>query len=255
VRWELGLGGQRIVVLGAGTAGLGVSECIIYGMQQFGMSAADARKNMWLVDDKGLLGVGRQGASQAQLPFIRGDMPDKLFLLEVVKRVKPTILMGLSGVGQTFTEDIVREMAKHVDRPIVFPLSNPTSRAECTAAQAFEWTNGKCIFASGSPFDPVTLPSGQVCVPNQGNNMFVFPGIGYGTLPTRWVVAPNRNLIHCGCVLVFVCLCLCVCLQVGSCGMCRPYGYGSHALHGIDDISCVGTRRGAQARAHISAFA
>jgi len=99
-------------------------------------------------------------------------------LLEVVKEVKPTILLGLSGVGGLFTEEVIREMYKHCPRPIIFPMSNPTPNSECTAQQAYTWTDGNAIFASGSPFDPVKLPSGKVCLPSQANNMFIYPGLG-----------------------------------------------------------------------------
>ena len=90
--------------------------------------------------------------------------------MEVIKRVKPTMLLGMTGVGGLFNEEIIREMAKHCDRPILFPLSNPTANAECTAAQAVEWTDGKCIFASGSPFDPITMDNGKTFYPTQCNN-------------------------------------------------------------------------------------
>jgi len=101
-------------------------------------------------------------------------------LLDIAKEHKPTILIGLTACGGLFKEPLIRAMAEGVDRPIVFPLSNPTASAECTAEQAYEWTDGKCIFASGSPFDPVTY-GGQTYTPTQCNNMFVFPGIGLGT--------------------------------------------------------------------------
>jgi malate dehydrogenase (oxaloacetate-decarboxylating)(NADP+) len=93
-----------------------------------------------------------------------------LSLKEVVQKVKPTILLGVTAVGGIFTEEVVREMASHVEKPIIFPLSNPTTRAECTAEQAYEWTDGRCIFASGSPFDPVELDDGRTLYPSQCNN-------------------------------------------------------------------------------------
>ena len=103
-----------------------------------------------------------------------------LSLNEIVNKYKPTMLLGMTAVGGLFKEDLIKDMAKHCERPIIFPLSNPTTKAECSAKQAFEWTNGKCIFASGSPFDPVEMQDRRVFFPTQCNNMFVFPGIGLG---------------------------------------------------------------------------
>lgn len=107
--------------------------------------------------------------SPEQMLFAK-DEDGRLPLLDVIKKVKPTMLLGMTGVGGLFTEEIVREMAKHCDRPILFPLSNPTIKAECTAAQAVEWTNGRCIFASGSPFDPIPMDNGKTFHPTQCNN-------------------------------------------------------------------------------------
>lgn len=101
-------------------------------------------------------------------------------LKEIVKKYKPTILLGVTAVGGLFTEDLIGEMATHVERPIIFPLSNPTTKAECTAEQAYEWTDGRCIFASGSPFGEVEMDDGRVFHPSQCNNMYIFPGIGLG---------------------------------------------------------------------------
>jgi malate dehydrogenase (oxaloacetate-decarboxylating)(NADP+) len=117
-----------------------------------------------------LLGTERIDRLNAeQRPFAR-DEGGGLSLLEVVKKYKPTILLGVTAVGGLFTAELVKEMAKHVERPILFPLSNPTTKAECTAEQAFEWTEGRCIFASGSPFDPVELSDGRTYYPSQCNN-------------------------------------------------------------------------------------
>jgi malate dehydrogenase (oxaloacetate-decarboxylating)(NADP+) len=102
-------------------------------------------------------------------PFARKE-DNGLSMLDIVKKYKPTILLGVTAVGGLFTEELIGEMASHVDRPIIFPLSNPTNKAECTAEQAFEWTNGRCIFASGSPFDPVETADGQIFYTSQCNN-------------------------------------------------------------------------------------
>lgn len=127
-----------------------------------------------------LLGTERMDQLQPeQQQFARaedGGMP----LFDVVKKYKPTILLGVTTVGGLFSEELIKELAANVERPIIFPLSNPTTKAECTAEQAYEWTDGRCIFAAGSPFDPVEMDDGRVFYPSQCNNMFIFPGIGLG---------------------------------------------------------------------------
>ncbi|CEM04146.1 unnamed protein product [Vitrella brassicaformis CCMP3155] len=115
-----------------------------------------------------------------QKPFARHDIKEPVKdLLEAVKMVLPTALIGLSGQGGAFTDDVIEKMQEHTERPIIFPLSNPTKNSECTAEQAFSITDGRCIFASGSPFPPVTVGD-KVYQPSQGNNMYLFPGLGYG---------------------------------------------------------------------------
>ena len=114
-----------------------------------------------------------------QQQFAR-DEDNELPLIDVVKKFKPTILLGVTAFGGLFTEDLIREMATHVDKPIIFPLSNPTIKSECTAAQAYEWTNGNLVFASGSPFDPVDIGDGKKYTVSQCNNMYIFPGLGLG---------------------------------------------------------------------------
>lgn len=173
---------QRIVVVGAGTAGLGVTNCIRDGMTAYGHLSDDAAcKNFVLYDRDGSMGAGRIGASSAQRPYIHDHIKDKMDLLETVRTVKPTIMIGLTGIPNVFSEAAIREMAKYCERPLVLPLSNPTDRAECSAAQAYEWTDGRAIFASGSPFGPVEY-KGKKLVPNQSNNMYSFPGIGLGAI-------------------------------------------------------------------------
>eukprot|EP01138_Halocafeteria_seosinensis_P008287 gb/GECG01008468.1/.p1 GENE.gb/GECG01008468.1/~~gb/GECG01008468.1/.p1 ORF type:complete len:638 (+),score=60.72 gb/GECG01008468.1/:1-1914(+) len=179
---------QRIVVAGAGSAGLGVSQALVRMMEEEGTSELEASNSFWVVDADGVLGSSRlkedteSGQSlltNQQRYFSRTDEEGNESLIEVVRRVKPTILLGLTGVKGIFTKDVVTEMAKHCDAPIIFPLSNPTSKAECTASQAYEWTSGRAVFASGSPFAPVQIGD-QTYHPSQCNNMFIFPGIGLG---------------------------------------------------------------------------
>jgi malate dehydrogenase (oxaloacetate-decarboxylating)(NADP+) len=127
-----------------------------------------------------LLGRDRyEELNQEQKPFVR-DEGDKMSLIEVIKKHEPTILLGVTGIGKLFTEDIIKEMAAHCERPIIFALSNPTDRAECTAEQAYTWTGGKCIFASGSPFPSTTMPDGRILFASQCNNFYLFPGLGLG---------------------------------------------------------------------------
>jgi malate dehydrogenase (oxaloacetate-decarboxylating)(NADP+) len=114
------------------------------------------------------------------VPYARDEEPADT-LLEIVRRVKPTVLIGASGQPRTFTEPVVKAMQAECEQPIVFALSNPTSKAECTAEEAYRWTGGKAIFASGSPFPPVRV-EGRIFVPGQGNNMFIFPGVGLGAV-------------------------------------------------------------------------
>jgi len=174
------LGNQRILIAGAGSAGIGIGQVIKNAMMEQGFTEEQAKDAFYVCDQFGLLGMERiRHLNNEQKDFARAE-DNGLPLLDVIKKYKPTILVGVTAVGGLFTEEIVREMATHVERPILFPLSNPTTKAECTAEQAFEWTNGNCIFASGSPFAPVEMDDGRVFFPSQCNNMYVFPGIGLG---------------------------------------------------------------------------
>jgi len=174
------LADQRIIFYGAGSAAVGIADMIVAGIvEESGMSEKQARSLFWLLDSQGLVVKnGPRPLQEHKVPYARDEalIPD---LLDVIKAVKPTILVGVSGQGQAFTKDIIQEMHKYVDQPIIFALSNPTTKSECTAEQAYKWTKGKAIFASGSPFDPVRL-KGRIYVPGQGNNMFIFPGVGLG---------------------------------------------------------------------------
>jgi malate dehydrogenase (oxaloacetate-decarboxylating)(NADP+) len=176
------LSDQRIVFCGAGSAAVGIADMICAGIaDEHSMTLEEARKLVWMVDSKGLVTTTRGDTLQEhKLPYARDDAPAPT-LLDIVERVHPTILIGASGQAHMFTEDVVRAMHKNCKRPIIFALSNPTSKAECTAEEAYGWTDGDAIFASGSPFPPVRI-GGRIFVPGQGNNMFIFPGVGLGAV-------------------------------------------------------------------------
>jgi len=192
------LGDQRIVIAGAGSAGMGVAASLARAMQtREGLSADAAAARFWVLDKDGLMTRARapEVLSPAQAAFARpvgagaggrgGPLADGAPLGDVVAAVQPTILLGFTGTGGAFGERAVREMARHVARPIIFPLSNPTANAECTAEQAYAWTEGRAVFGGGSPFEPVALPGGGRVEPSQINNMFMFPGMGLCSVAVR----------------------------------------------------------------------
>ena len=189
---------QRAVFLGAGSAGVGVAKQLTEFFMQEGLSEEEARKCFWLVDSQGLVTTDRPGRALAEhkIYFARDDNNGKQFqsLEEVVDYVKPTILMGLSTIGGAFTPSILQKMAKMNDRPVIFPLSNPSSKSECTFEEAIKHTNGKCLFASGSPF-PTLEWQGKELTPGQGNNMYVFPGIGLGAILSK-AVSVTQGMIY-----------------------------------------------------------
>ncbi|UCD37315.1 MAG: NAD-dependent malic enzyme [Fidelibacterota bacterium] len=175
------LADQRIVFLGAGEAGIGIAEAIMTGLCDEGLTEEEAKQRFWHVDSKGLVTHARPGElAPHKLMFARDEAAIGT-LGGVVEKVHPTVLLGVSGQPGLFNEMVVRTMTRQVERPIIFALSNPTSKAECTAEQAYTWSNGQAIFASGSPFDPVTL-NGRFFRPGQGNNAYVFPGLGLGAI-------------------------------------------------------------------------
>lgn len=169
---------QRILFLGAGAAGTGIGDLIVDAMKAEGLSDEDARRHCWFVDSRGLVVKGRDGLTAHKIPYAHEHefMPD---LLSAVDALKPTAIIGVSGQSRAFTQAVVEAMARHNERPIIFALSNPTDNSECTAEQAYQWTDGRAIFASGSPFDPVTV-GGKTLTPGQGNNVYIFPGVGLG---------------------------------------------------------------------------
>jgi malate dehydrogenase (oxaloacetate-decarboxylating)(NADP+) len=174
---------QQILFLGAGEAAIGIAELVVSAMTRNGLSEAEARRHCWLVDSRGLVVRGRDGLTEHKRRYAHDHAPVGDFL-SAMRTLKPTAIIGVAAVGGTFTQPVLEEMARLNERPIVFALSNPTSQSECTAEEAYRWTGGRALFACGSPFDPVTLGD-TTFVPRQGNNSYIFPGVGLGAITSR----------------------------------------------------------------------
>ena len=172
---------QRLLFLGAGEAGIGTADSFVAALVEEGIPAEQARKRCWFVDTQGLLVADRDNIAPHKQRYAR-EQPHIDDFLEAVKTLKPTAILGLSGQPGSFPKEVIEAMGEINERPIIFALSNPTSKAECTAEQAYRWTNGRAIFASGSPFDAVKLDN-QTLVPGQGNNVYIFPGV--------WALVPS----------------------------------------------------------------
>jgi malate dehydrogenase (oxaloacetate-decarboxylating) len=179
---------QRIALVGAGSAGCGISRLLMEAMVEEGQTAEEARACFYLVDRDGLLVEGQNGILPFQQLFAQDaariatwGVNGKLGLTEVVAHAHPTVLIGVSGQGGAFSESVIREMARHVDRPVIFPLSNPTSRSEAAPADIVAWTDGRAVFGTGSPFPPIAR-GGRTFKPDQPNNAYIFPGVGLGAL-------------------------------------------------------------------------
>jgi len=171
---------ERLLFLGAGEAATGIADLVVTAMMAEGLSEAEARKRIWLVDSRGLVVKDREGLNKHKLPYAHEHAPVGDFL-SAIKTLKPTAIIGVAAVGGTFTLEVLRTMAEINEQPIVFALSNPTSKAECSAEEAYRRTDGRALFACGSPYDPVTL-NGKTFVPRQGNNSYIFPGVGLGAI-------------------------------------------------------------------------
>jgi malate dehydrogenase (oxaloacetate-decarboxylating)(NADP+) len=174
---------QRFLFLGAGSAATGIAELISLAMELDGLSIEEARQHSWLFDVKGLVVTSRTDLQDFQKPFSH-DHPAIATFVEAIETLKPTCIMGLSTVPKLFNQQVIEAMSRLNERPIIFPYSNPTSRSECTAEEAYRWSNGKAIFASGSPFGPVHF-GGRTFVPGQGNNVYIFPALGMAILASQ----------------------------------------------------------------------
>jgi malic enzyme len=187
---------QRVLFAGAGASAQGISDLLVSAMLEEGLSLEEARRNIWTVDSRGLVTKERKGLEDFKAAYAREpeevagykcENRSSVTLGEAVLNAKPTILIGTSGTPGMFTESVVKAMAAANERPMVFPLSNPTSKSECTAEQAIHWSDGRAIVATGSPFDPV-VHEGKTYRIGQGNNSYVFPGVGLGV----WVGMVKR---------------------------------------------------------------
>jgi malate dehydrogenase (oxaloacetate-decarboxylating) len=188
------LADQRIVILGAGSAAVGVADMIRKALVDDGVPEGEAVSRFWFVDVDGLLTGSRDGLTDEQRVYARDDEQESYSLAEVVDRVEPTVLIGLSTAHGAFTEEIVRRMAASCDRPVIFPLSNPTSHAEADPADLVRWTDGKVLVAAGSPFPPVTVDGREVPVA-QANNVYVFPAIGLAVTACRATRVTDRMMV------------------------------------------------------------
>ena len=174
---------QRFLFLGAGSAGTGIAELISQAMAGTGMDINEARRRNALFDINGLLVTSRKDLAEFQKPFAQDRTPISAFV-EAVKALKPTGIIGVSAVPKLFNREVIETMAELNQRPIIFPYSNPTSRSECSAKEAYRWSDGRAIFASGSPFPPVDI-GGRRFVPNQGNNVYIFPAMAMALFATE----------------------------------------------------------------------
>jgi malate dehydrogenase (oxaloacetate-decarboxylating)(NADP+) len=188
----------RIMFLGAGSAATGIADLMVSAFQEEGLGKEEALKHLWFVDVKGLVTSSRKDLLEHNLPYAHDHKQSNF--IEAIDSIQPHVLIGATGAPGTFTKEVIEHMSRINERPVIFALSNPTSQAECTAEQAYTWSNGRAIFASGSPFGKFTYKN-QEFHPAQGNNAYVFPGIGLGavtssarTIPDEFFLAAAHTL-------------------------------------------------------------
>ena len=187
------LSDQKLLFLGAGEAGIGTADVFVAALIEEGLSPEQAREHCWFVDSQGLVVKSRQNLADHKLPYAHEHEGCQDFLV-AVNTLKPSAIFGLSGQPGTFTKDVIEAMANINERPIIFALSNPTSKAECTAAEAYQWSDGRAVFASGSPFDAVTVGN-RTFVPGQGNNAYIFPGVGLGIIASQAFAVTDKMFL------------------------------------------------------------
>ncbi len=169
----------KIMFLGAGSAATGIADLMVSAFMAEGLSKEEAQKQLWFVDVKGLVVAGRKDLMEHNLPYAHDYA--QLNFINAIREIQPHVLIGATGVGETFTKEVIELMTAINDHPVIFALSNPTANAECTAFHAYTWSKGKAVFASGSPFDNVVF-NGKTYNPGQGNNAYIFPGLGLGAI-------------------------------------------------------------------------
>lgn len=184
---------NKFLFLGAGAAAFGIADMLVQKFQKDGLSREEALNHIWMFDINGLLIKSRTDLADYQLQFAHAGEPTKDFA-EAVLKIKPTAIIGVSTIGGAFNQRVIENMSQVNERPIIFPYSNPTSHSECTAEQAYTWSKGKAIFASGSPFAPVTY-EGKTFTPGQGNNVFIFPAMGLAIFATEAKRVTDEMLI------------------------------------------------------------
>jgi malate dehydrogenase (oxaloacetate-decarboxylating)(NADP+) len=177
------LSGQTFLFLGAGSAGTGIADLLVEAMTAEGISAGAARARIWFFDVNGLLETSRKDLADFQKPYAHSHPAIKDFV-QAIEAIKPNAIIGVSTVANAFNQRVIEAMSRLNERPIIFPYSNPTSHSECTAEEAYRWSEGRAIFASGSPFPPVRFAD-RTFVPGQGNNVYIFPAIGLAVYATR----------------------------------------------------------------------
>jgi malate dehydrogenase (oxaloacetate-decarboxylating)(NADP+) len=179
----------KIMFLGAGSAATGIADLLVLALVKEGLTKQEALKRLWFVDINGLVVSGRTDLMPHNLPYAHDHKQSNF--IESIKTIKPHVIIGATGAFGAFSKEAIELMSDINERPVIFALSNPTSKAECTAEQAYTWSNGKAIFASGSPFDKVKL-NGKEFYPGQGNNAYIFPGIGLGVVIANATIIPDE---------------------------------------------------------------
>ncbi|XP_065648453.1 NADP-dependent malic enzyme [Hydra vulgaris] len=187
---------HKFLFFGAGGAACGIAQLLVKALINEGLSKEEAVKHIYMFDKDGLVTKNRSvGELTPERALFAHNVEFSNSFEHVVKHLKPTAIIGVAGSGRAFTETVCKQMLLNCDKPVIFALSNPTTHAECTAEQAINWTNGKCLFASGSPFEPVTLKDGRVVYPGQGNNVYIFPGLALGVIASGSRIIPEEMFL------------------------------------------------------------